>query len=180
MKSVSAKGTNDVRLYVYHMHQDDPAKCTASKLMRAHMLKVITKASLIPSKALVLNPSAEQVLTRNDIAYIKNGLVVIDCSWKRAEEVFVRRFKGVNRKLPLLLAANPTNYGHLYTLSSAEALSASLVILGFDREAERLLSQFKWGQTFLELNKEPLKEYSKARESEEIARIEKEYFPYAK
>ena len=169
-----------LKLYVYHMHQDDPAKCTASKLVRARMLKPIPKAGMISKNSIVLNPSAAEILTKQDSKHIKNGLVVIDCSWKRAEEVFVRKFKGIGRRLPLLLAANPTNYGHLYTLSSVEALSAALVILGFSEEAERLLSQFKWGTTFLELNAEPLKEYSEAKESEAIAIIEKEYFPYSR
>ncbi|MBM3897348.1 MAG: DUF367 family protein [Thaumarchaeota archaeon] len=168
-----------MKLYVYHMHQDDPAKCTSSKLIRAGMLKPIPKAGMISNKFLVLNPSAEEILTRQDAKHIKDGLLVIDCSWRRAEEVFVKRFRGINRKLPLLLAANPTNYGHLYTLSSVEALSAALVILGFREEAERLLSQFKWGKTFLELNAEPLQDYSQAEDSESIAKIEKEYFPQA-
>jgi pre-rRNA-processing protein TSR3 len=143
------------------------------------MLKPIPKAGMISNNSLVLNPSAAEILTKHDSKHINNGLVVIDCSWKRAEEVFVRRFKGINRKLPLLLAANPTNYGHLYTLSSVEALSAALVILGFQEEARKLLSQFKWGKTFLDLNAEPLQDYSQAEDSESISKIEKEYFPHA-
>ena len=162
------------------MHQDDPVKCTASKLVRARMLKPIARASMISKNSLVLNPSVAEILTKHDCRHIEKGLVVIDCSWKRAEEVFVKRFKGIGRRMPLLLAANPTNYGHLFTLSSVEALSAALVILGFREEAERLLSQFKWGRTFLELNADPLQDYSQAEDPESIAEIEKEYFPQAK
>jgi len=174
-----AMGSTKLKLYVYHMHQDDPAKCTASKLVRAGILKPIAKAHMINRNSLVLNPSVAEILTKYDSKHIKNGLVVIDCSWKRAEEVFVRRFKGIGRRLPMLLAANPTNYGHVYTLSSVEALSATLVILGFRQDAEILLSKFKWGSTFLELNEEPLQDYSQAEDSESIAGIEKEYFPQA-
>lgn len=175
---MEATKPSGVRLYVYHMHQDDPTKCTASKLLRAGMLKPLWRPSMIPYTALVLNPSAE-VLTKNDKQYVRNGLVVIDCSWKRASEVFVKRFRGINRRLPMLLASNPTNYGILYTLSSVEALSAALFILGFRSEAEKLLSKFKWGQTFLDLNVNALEDYSKAEDAEAIAALEREYFPRA-
>lgn len=160
------------------MHQDDPTKCTASKLLRAGMLRQLWRQSMIPYNALVLNPSAE-VLTKNDKQYLRSGIVVIDCSWKRANEVFGKRFRGKNRRLPMLLAANPTNYGLLYTLSSVEALSAALVMLGFLSEAEKLLSKFKWGQTFLDLNVNALEDYSKAENAEAIAALEMEYFPRA-
>ena len=80
----------------------------------------------------------------------------------------------------MLLAANPTNYGLLYTLSSVEALSATLVILGLRPEAEKLLSKFKWGQTFLDLNVNALEDYSKAENAEAVAVLEMEYFPRAK
>jgi pre-rRNA-processing protein TSR3 len=35
------------------------------------------------------------------------------------------------------------------------------------------MSKFKWGQTFLDLNREPLEEYEKARNTEEIIKAQK-------
>lgn len=163
-----------VPLYIHHLRQDDPAKCTASKLLRFHLAAVI-RPGKIPFQAVVLNPLAEKILLgHEDVAA---GLVVIDCSWKRAEPVLRRRWRGQNRRLPLLLAANPINYGHLATLSSAEALAAALYITGHQAQAEGVLHLFKWGPTFLTLNKEPLSEYRQARSQDVARRLEHEYFP---
>ncbi|MBI2185439.1 MAG: DUF367 family protein [Thaumarchaeota archaeon] len=166
------------KLFVYLMCQDDPKKCSSRKLSRFKLVTPIYNPRWIPRDALVLNPSAQEVVTP---AAAKNmrKLVVIDCSWRRADQVFSKRFRGVNRKLPTLLAANPVNYGHRSILSSVEALAAALCIGGFWTVGERLLSIFKWGPTFLNLNREPLSDYSAAKNAEEIIRIEAEYFPNA-
>ena len=76
----------------------------------------------------------------------------------------------------MLLAGNPTNYSIRGRLSTAEALAAALVITGFEKEAQQLLSVFNWGNTFLTLNKEPLETYSRALPGE-MSRQEQEYFP---
>ena len=57
-------------------------------------------------------------------------------------------------------------------LSSAEAFAAALVILGHREQAEEVMSKFKWGQTFLDLNREPLEEYEKARSAEEMIKAQ--------
>jgi len=104
-------------------------------------------------------------------------LTVVDCSWRRAVEVFPRKLNGVARRLPLFVAANPTNYGQLGVLSSVEALTAGLHILGFKDEAEKIMSVFKWGAGFLSLNASPLDEYASCASREDVARAESEYFP---
>ncbi|MGD0625800.1 MAG: DUF367 domain-containing protein [Thermodesulfobacteriota bacterium] len=60
-------------------------------------------------------------------------------------------------------------------LSSVEAFSAALYILGFKEEAEKTLSKFSWGEQFIKLNQEPLDRYSSAETSEEVVRIQLEY-----
>ena len=170
-------GSLKIRLYVYCLGEDDPRKCTALKLNRFGLAKKLRRRFEIPRKAVLLNPFAEKVLTSADReAVARYGVVAVDCSWKKVEKTFSRRFKAVNRRLPLLVPANPINFGHLGMLSSLEALAATLYITGFKGEAKRLLSLYKWGETFLNLNKNLLKEYSKTRSEEDVLRVEENYF----
>lgn len=132
----------------------------------------------IGRESIVLNPSSDVVLTRNDKPGMENhGLVAIDCSWNRSDPVFAMRFKGMQRKLPSLLAGNPTNYSKLGSLSSIEAVAASLFIVDQKDLARRILSLYKWGETFLTLNNDPLEDYSKAQTIDEMIELEKAYFP---
>ena len=110
------------------MGQDDPKKCTAKKLARLGLAQSILKAQRIPRFAVVLNPTASKVFSTKDRNFLKGGLVAIDCSWRKANEVFSKRFRGENRRLPLLMAANPVHYSHIGILSSVEALAAALYI----------------------------------------------------
>ncbi len=74
-----------------------------------------------------------------------------------------------------MLAGNPTNYAILGKLSTAEALAAALFITGFAAQADRILSLFKWGPTFMALNKEPLEAYMNSAPSD-LDRVESEFF----
>jgi pre-rRNA-processing protein TSR3 len=78
--------------------------------------------------------------------------------------------------LPLLLAGNPVNYSKLGKLSTVEALAGGYLLLGEDEYALSLLSKFKWGNTFLALNSDVIKDYANAKNSEEIELLETEYF----
>jgi pre-rRNA-processing protein TSR3 len=164
------------RILALQMGQDDPKKCTSAKLCRMKLATPIPNARRIPRDAIVLNPSVEEVFSLKDRPNLKHGLVAIDCSWKYAEQVFNRRFKGLNRRLPILLAGNPINYAKQGKLSSAEAVSAALYIAGYIEHSKRIISLFKWGPTFLTLNHDPLEEYRLAETSEEVRKIEDEYF----
>ena len=165
------------RVFVYIMKQDDPKKCTSAKLVRLGLAKPLRSRSLIPRRAIVLNPSAPTVLLPSDREHIQQGgLVAIDCSWNNADEIFNMRFPGLNRSLPCLLAANPVSYGRPGRLSSMEALAASLMITHFIDEGRKLLGIFKWGQTFLTLNHDPIMDYGKANTLAEIFETENSYF----
>jgi pre-rRNA-processing protein TSR3 len=89
--------------------------------------------------------------------------------------VFSKKFNGIKRKLPPLLAGNPVNYAKLNKLTTAEALSASLFILGFKEQGLELLDKFKWGHTFHELNQNLLDEYSKLENEDQIESILKDF-----
>ena len=161
---------------VYEFHQDDPKKCTAARLRKFGMVRKLPTIKQIPSNAIVLNPTASQTLTNDDRALVeRNGLVALDCSWNQSQEIFERPITGENRRLPTLLAGNPTNYGVRGRLSTAEALAAALIITGFEEEAEKVLAPFRWGGTFISLNKEPLEEYAKSPASKILDR-EREFF----
>jgi len=164
------------KVFVYMMGQDDPRKCTASLLARNRLAIPIRKLSEIRDDAIVLNPASPRFLLRSDAASgVRSGLVAIDCSWEKAETIFTKRFRGANRKLPHLLAANPVNYAKLGKLSTAEALSAALYIMGFRSRASELVSPFSWGKTFFDLNGELLGRYARARSEETIVRIELDF-----
>ena len=169
--------SRSLRLFAFMMHQDDPKKCTCGRLSHFGLVTPISRVSKIPKNAVLLNPYSEETLFPGDKELVvQGGLGVIDCSWKRAKEVFSKRFRGTSRRLPILLAANPVNYGHASDLSSAEALIAALYIVGLVEDAERLAKIFKWGPVFIALNKEPLQDYSSAKSRDDINRIENEYF----
>jgi pre-rRNA-processing protein TSR3 len=159
------------------MKQDDPNKCTSAKLIRFNKAKPLHHQSQIGNKMIVLNPYSREVLTKKDRKSIyNNGIVAIDCSWNKAEAILKKRFKGINRKLPLLLAANPINYGKIGQLSSIEALASALYISDFEDQANEILSLYKWGISFMTLNKSPLAEYKSAKSDEEIYELQKEFF----
>ncbi len=95
----------------------------------------------------------------------------IDCSWSLADKTFVKKFTGIRRKLPPLFAGNPVNYSKLNKLTTVEAISAALYILGHQELSLKMLDKFKWGHTFYELNKELLDEYSKLESENKINSI---------
>jgi len=165
------------KLYVYNLHQDDPHKCSSAKLIRFKLATPLRGHLYYRRKSIFLNPFAKEVLWAGDRSIIEHyGMIVIDCSWSRAIVIFSKKFPGLNLRLPILLAANPVNYGHSQKLSSVEALAAAVYIIGYKKEAQKLLSIFKWGPSFIQLNQEPLEEYSLAHNREDMERIEKEFF----
>lgn len=164
-------------VYVLLLKQDDPRKCTAAKMARHRSAKPIFRVRQIPSGAIVLDPFASEVLLPRDKALAKqNGVVAVDCSWERVQGAFAMRMRGEGRRLPTLLAANPVNYAKPHKLSSAEALAAALIVMGFGESAARLLGLFKWGKSFLTLNDQPLRSYSLADNAKAMLEAEAQFF----
>ncbi|MFX1312524.1 MAG: DUF367 family protein [Promethearchaeota archaeon] len=139
-------------LYCLHYKDCDPKKCTAIKLRKFNLLKIINKIKGKLINSVILNPSANKEISINDrILLLKYGLIVIDCSWNNLPNLWNSNFLH-ERKLPSLIAANPTNYGVWEKLSSAEALAAALFITKFKNYADLILSKFSWGIQFKNLN----------------------------
>jgi pre-rRNA-processing protein TSR3 len=166
-----------MRVVVYHAEECDPKKCTSRKLERQKEIKMVTYLKQLPHGALVLDPFAIKAVSPEDRETVmEKGIVALDCSWKRINKSSPL-FRGTkhHRSLPFLVAANPTNYGRPCILSTAEALAATFYIVGLKDNAIQIMSRFKWGPHFLELNHELLEEYSLARSSQEVVKIQSEF-----
>jgi len=165
-----------IRIVVYHAGQDDPKKCTTLKLKRFGMARVVHRVRWLPHGAVVLNPFSARAFSPSDRSIIvRKGLAAIDCSWIHASQVFELNTHGASRALPYLIAANPVNFGTPTKLSTVEALAAALYVAGFRKEAERLLSKFKWGPEFIRLNQKLLNAYAKAKDSAEVVELQKKF-----
>ncbi|URE08396.1 pre-rRNA processing protein involved in ribosome biogenesis (By similarity) [Musa troglodytarum] len=90
---------------------------------------------------------------------------VFECSWNSCKNSSLA-------VLPWLVAANPVNYGRPCELSCVEALSAALIICGEEEMANLLLGKFKWGHSFLSLNRELLTAYSQCQTGSEIISVQ--------
>ena len=136
-------------------------------------MRLVHQTKFLPKRAIVLNPFSEIAFSPADRQRIEQfGLVALDCSWEHAEKVLLKRVRGTSRGLPILFAGNPVNFGKPTKLTTAEALAAALYIAGFKEEATRLLSIFKWGHTFIEINQGMLEKYATAANSAEIIKMQ--------
>jgi len=165
-----------IGVFALEMGQDDPTKCTARKMIRMGLAAAVSRKFHASDSTIVLNPYAHRVLSPPDRG--AKGILVVDCSWNLAQETFFRKLGGKHRMLPVLLAANPTNYAKPSMLSSVEALAAALYILGEVEMADEYLALYKWGPTFKTLNAEPLEAYRQARTEGKVLQEEREFFPH--
>lgn len=160
-----------MHIQVLMFEQDDPAKCTAAKLVKFGIAKRIKHLS---GKDMILNPFADDFVLRTD-RNLTSSLTAIDCSWELAQNMFLKRFVGLSRKLPPLLAGNPVNYSKIGKLTTAEAIAGALYIMDYSDLANSVIGKFKWGHTFFDLNQHLLKDYSNAQTADDVVNISKEY-----
>jgi len=164
---------------VYHARQDDPKKCSARRMHKFGLATVYETTGKLPRGAILLSPLAEKAISADDAKYAHRGIVVLDCTWGEVERIFpkLKSKRMEERALPYLLASNPVNYGKPFMLNSAEAFVAALYILGEKEQALEVASRFKWGNTFLALNKEPLEAYAGAEDSAGVIALQNEFMP---
>ena len=171
----------DIPVHAIWLAQDDPKKNTAVRASRDDLLRLHKDFKRLPKRGIILEPLCGKVLGPEDreIFDSHGALVGLDCSWAQIEESVehvMRRTRLQPRMLPLLLAANPVNWGKPGKLSTVEALAASLYLMGRVEQCQELLSKFRWGERFLELNKEPLEAYAEAKSSAELVSLQFEFF----
>lgn len=160
-----------MQIQVLMFEQDDPSKCTAAKLVKFGIAKRIKH---LTGKDMILNPFAKEFVLKTDRDLTKS-LTAIDCSWELAQNMFLKRFVGLSRKLPPLLAGNPVNYSKVGKLTTAEAIAGALYVMGYKDMADSVLGKFKWGHTFFDLNQYLLQDYLGAKTTEDIVKISQEY-----
>jgi pre-rRNA-processing protein TSR3 len=160
-----------VDIHVRYVGDDDPEKCTARRLEKFDLATLHPTDRATPW-GLILDPEADQALSPADKGVER--LVAVDCSWASAD-TREHDLRGPRRALPYLVAANSVNYGRPMRLTTVEALAAAARILGEEALAERLLEPFRWGDTFLELNREPLQRYAECEDSTGVVTVQEAY-----
>ena len=171
-----------LNLHSLWLAQDDPKKNTAVISSRRGDIILHKTISSIPKRGIILEPLCGKIFGPEDhhILREKNGsLVALDCSWKQIEESVskvMKRTRLMPRMLPLLLAANPVNWGKPGKLSTIEALAAATYLVGNKQQAIDILGGFRWGNRFIELNSEPLNDYVEAKSSKELVDMQFEFF----
>ncbi len=161
-----------IPLFIYRDNSCDPRKCTAKKLEAAGLAKLVPRLSLLHKNTLLLDPSAPQAISPADRT--SRSMSALDCSWEVIDSGKLADFRK-RRALPFLVAANPVNFGRPFRLTTAEAFSGALYILGEREQAESVLRPFHWGMRFLEVNEEPLSLYAKARDSTDVLEVQALY-----
>ena len=139
-------------LRMWYLDHCDPKRCSGKHLQRQGFVHELRLNQSF--RGIVLTPDASLFVSPADKEVVEAlGIAVVDCSWKRMEEVALSRFHGNHpRKLPFLIAANTTNYGRPIKLNCAEAMAAVMVLAGLEEEGRRLLGSFPWGEEFFHIN----------------------------
>eukprot|EP01006_Ploeotia_vitrea_P049273 TRINITY_DN67324_c4_g1_i2.p1 TRINITY_DN67324_c4_g1~~TRINITY_DN67324_c4_g1_i2.p1 ORF type:complete len:320 (-),score=66.86 TRINITY_DN67324_c4_g1_i2:65-1024(-) len=177
-KSSKRKGKRDeqqgVKLAMWDFKQCDPKRCTGAKLERCGVLKSLHTKGWFGG--LTLSPTGRCTISPADHEFVQaNGLGVVDCSWHQLDSVPWTKMKMKPRLLPFLVAANPVNYGKPSQLSCAEALAGGLYIIGEKDMCRDIMSRFKWGHGFLQINSELLEGYSKCADSKAVIAYQEAY-----
>ena len=165
-------------MYVIHLDQDDPRKCTARKICSLGLAKLHDSAISAPRRGFLLDPESDVIIGPEDRPLTKMGgsLVALDCSWKKINDSLLelRGGLGYNQKTTKASTANSVSWGKVGRLSSSKALTSLYALV--TEQAEILLEKFQFGEQFLQLNREPLLEYSHAETREHMGIIENRFF----
>ncbi|KAF4325270.1 hypothetical protein BBO99_00000386 [Phytophthora kernoviae] len=164
-----------VTLRMWDFQQCDSKRCTGRKLCRLGYIKSMKPGAHF--RGLVLSPAGEQAVSPADRDIVEGiGISVIDCSWAKVQDLPYKQLRsGTHRLLPFLVAANSVNYGRPHKLSCAEAIAATLYIVGMKEEAKQVMEEFSWGEEFLKINADCLEAYSACENSTEVVEAQNAY-----
>lgn len=164
-----------VPLAMWDFEQCDPNACSGQRLYRQNALRLLSLRDSFGG--VVLTPNATEIVSPADRQIVlDHGAAVVDCSWKSLDTVPWSRMRmGAPRLLPLLIAANPVNYGRPSKLTCAEALAAALAVVGLEEDARNVMAYFNWGESFFDINAELLEGYRQCANSEEVAAFQERF-----
>uniref|UniRef100_A0A0D3L184 18S rRNA aminocarboxypropyltransferase n=1 Tax=Emiliania huxleyi (strain CCMP1516) TaxID=280463 RepID=A0A0D3L184_EMIH1 len=148
---------------MWEFNQNDSKRDSGSKLVRLGMAKTLKVGQNYAG--IVLSSEAQTVISREDLETVRvHGVGGVNCSWNQLDKVPSRKLgrARLHRILPYMVAANPVNYGRPFKMNTAEAMAASLYIVGLQQDAHDLMAQFSFGAEFLRLNRAALDAYAAA------------------
>ena len=134
------------------------AKCSLTPLRGMGGIRFVDyhpERRLAAGRRLLLHAEGA-LLAREDQALVGDGLLLVDCSWRRVPKL-LRTVDGelLPRRLPPLVTAYPRRSKNFADpdqgLASVEALAAALALLG--RPRWELLNSYRWRDEFMELNR---------------------------
>ncbi|KAF1772468.1 Ribosome biogenesis protein [Phytophthora cactorum] len=159
-----------VTLRMWDFQQCDSKRCTGRKLCRLGYIKSMKPGAHF--RGLVLSPlESTSSLQRTGPSWRARA-----SHWAKVQELPYKQLRsGVHRLLPFLVAANSVNYGRPHKLSCAEAIAATLYIVGLKQEAIQLMDEFSWGAEFLKINADCLEAYSACNNSAEVVEAQDAY-----
>lgn len=160
---------------IFEFGECDPRRCSGYRLVKFGRVRSLPKNAHF--NGILLSPAGTQVLSPADRRLaLAAGIGLIDCSWNKIHEFDFSRLPRRNaRLLPWLVAANTVNYGAPWKLNCAEALAASLYILGEKEEAVAVLEGFSYGEEFLKLNEEILEMYCACADAAAVQKAQDTY-----
>jgi len=165
-----------VRLCMFEFNQNDSKMDSGSRLVRFGLAQSMRPD--VPFHGIVLSTQTDVVVSAADRSLVEtSGIAWVNCSWNRIEEIPWEKLqrRGKPRTLPFLIAANSINYGRPWKLNTAEALAATLFIVGLETDAALVLRQFSWGNEFFRINEEVLRGYRAAKSSAQVKACQEEF-----
>jgi pre-rRNA-processing protein TSR3 len=179
--SPSRSERGPIPLFLRFAGEDHRRYCTGRRLVSLGLASASEQARPAGAYPLLLDPWAATPLSPADRPRaMRGGVLAVDCSWNRigARGGLPPGLSGLGhqphrRRLPFLRATNPQHYGRLGELNTAEALAASLYLLGEAAGAESLLAGFAGGAAFWELNGPALEAYGRCRDPEAVLSTER-------
>lgn len=159
---------------MWDFDQCDPRKCSGKKLSRMGLMKELRIGQRF--QGIVMSPKGTAVVCPNDRELVERaGVAVVECSWARLDEIPFAKIRSPHERiLPYLVAANPVNFGKPYKLTCVEAIAAALYITSQDKVADRLLSKFSWGHSFMKMNAPIIERYKVCTDVESVLKVQQE------